>query len=164
MLADLREERDRLGTATAMVDRAIAALEPLELGAAPASTNGTTRPAAKAAVQRKETSVPREAIRTRVRRTSKLDEGLVAKARALWDKGKTYGQIAEQLEITYSRVYGWKQAYGWPAPGTNAETPAAKPAAEGTPGPRRRCSNEDCAKVTTMDPCSHCGAAWNRTR
>lgn len=67
-----------------------------------------------------------------------------AKARALWEKGKTVAEIAEAVGVTAWSIYNWRKVDDWPAQ-------------QDGQGRARRC--QDCEQLGTgLTKCEHCGA------
>lgn len=67
-----------------------------------------------------------------------------AKARALWEKGKTMAEIAEAVGVTKQSTYNWRKVDDWPAQ-------------QDGQGRARRC--QDCEQLGTgLTKCEHCGA------
>jgi len=151
----LQSYRDRITVAIdALLDLApigngsapVVALAASALKALPAPRNGKTmRPSVKA----KRSAPAKERSAPIVHRGTPNPNR--AKARALWDQGKTIAAIAAKVGETVQAIYYWRKADAWPERDVKAESTG--------PAPRRRC--EECGQTSAhKDKCIHCGEPW----
>lgn len=106
--------------------------------------------------------VTRKGPRRRKRKDT-LTEAQIGGVRRRWERGEAAGDIAEQFGIKPGAVYylasrgGWKR--GGKKNGNNRPTKDTE-TSEAAMTPVRNCAK--CSQKTVTDPCSHCGAAWER--